>query len=76
MHQVEKKVYNISNIGWIYAPFLEKGAYINELYASVNSTAQDSIFSKELFPYLHKELHIINKMFKFDTIVKHKCKTK
>jgi len=31
MHQVEKKVYNISNIGWIYAPFLEKGAYINEL---------------------------------------------
>ena len=31
MHHVEKKVYNISNIGWIYAPFLEKGAYINEL---------------------------------------------
>ena len=35
MHQVEKKVYNISNIGWIYAPFLEKGAYINELAATI-----------------------------------------
>jgi len=33
MHHAEKKVYNISNIGWIYAPFLKKGAYINELPA-------------------------------------------
>jgi|GEM_PF-1875284 hypothetical protein len=28
---LNKKVYNISITGWIYAPFLEKGAYINEL---------------------------------------------
>jgi hypothetical protein len=39
MHQVEKKVYNISNMGWIYAPFLEKGAYINELATSVKKRA-------------------------------------
>ena len=30
-----KKVYNISITGWIYAPFLEKGAYINELAVSL-----------------------------------------
>jgi len=33
MHHAEKKVYNTSYMGWICAPFLEKGAYINELYA-------------------------------------------
>jgi len=34
MHHAEKKVYNTSSTGWIYAPFLEKGAHINELWAS------------------------------------------
>jgi len=31
MHHAEKKVYNTSSTGWICAPFLKKGAYINEL---------------------------------------------
>jgi hypothetical protein len=31
MHHAEKKVYNISNTGWICAPFPRNGAHINEL---------------------------------------------
>jgi len=37
MHHAEKKVYNTSSTGWIYAPFLEKSAYINELAETVNN---------------------------------------
>jgi|GEM_PF-2662191 hypothetical protein len=52
MHQVEKKVYNISNIGWIYAPFLEKGAYINELPAILRPT----VLKEKSYICRHKNL--------------------